>query len=98
MASRVRSSGVGPEPACADDEVGAIEGGRERVADDLKAIGDGGQATHGHPAVGQGAGELPGVRVARLAHGQFRPDAEEFCGEDPADRRVGWHPCSVPPL
>ena len=84
IASRVRSSGVGPEPAGRDDEVGPAQAGRERLGHLVEVVGEGGQAGDPDAHPGQRAGQLPGVRVARLADGQLAADAQQLGGQESA--------------
>ena len=67
-----------------DDEVGTGQAGRERVGHLVEVVGEGGQTGDPDAHPGQGSGQLPGVRVARLADGQFAADAQQFGGQESA--------------
>ena len=72
------------QPAGRDDEVGPAQARRERVGHLVEVVGEGGQAGDPDTHPGQGSGQLPGVRVARLADGQFAADAQQFGGQESA--------------
>ncbi len=72
------------QPAGRDDEVGPAEAGRERVGHLVEVVGQGGQPGDPDAQPGQGAGQLPGVRVARLADGQLAADAQQLGGQESA--------------
>ena len=98
MASRVRSSGVGPRPP-----VETTRSTRESAVDRASVTtsrrsGSALMRPTVTPAVGQRSRELAGIGVARLADGQLRADAQELGGEQ-ATRSAGRRSsrCSVAP-
>ena len=70
-----------PEAAGRDDEVRALERRRERGGDALEVVGQGLDPADRDPEPGQAAGEIAGVRVARLADRQLAADAEQLGGQ-----------------
>ena len=91
IASRVRSSGVGPSPPVLTTRSARSERSGERLGDDLEPVGQGRDPADGHAGIGQRARQLAGVGVARLADGQLRSDAEQLRGHDAAVRAGARH-------
>ena len=61
--------------------------GAERLGHVGESVGEGRDARDADASPGQGSGDLAGVRVARLADGQLRTDAQELCREQPPTGR-----------
>ncbi len=73
-----------PETARRDDEVGPLEDPGEGRRHDAQVVRDGLDPADSYPDVGQAPGQLPGVRVTRLADSELRADAEQLGGQDSA--------------
>ncbi len=80
-----------PQPTGRDHEVDPLEGVGEGLGHDVQPVGQRRDPPDDHARAGQRRGELAGIRVAGLADGQLRADAQQLGGQD-ASRRVGWTP------
>ena len=89
IASRVRSSGVGPRPPVEMTRSARSRAVREARRDDVEVVGQGLDPGDRDPEPGQAPGELAGVRVAGLADRQLAADAQELRGISGRDPAIG---------
>ena len=78
MASRVRSSWVGPRPPRSQDEVSALQGAGEPCSEHGQTVTDDGDPLQLDAQRWQPRRHPGGVRICELAHEQFRTNREDF--------------------